>query len=86
MHRAMTFSSPLDVARSWSALRRGGGDPTFRRVGRITWRTSRMDSGAVTVSVVQVDSRHVEAEAWGTGADEMLTTLPRALGEDDDPS
>ena len=62
------------------------GDPTFQRVGATMWRTSRMETGPVTVAVVQVDSRTVEAEAWGPGAEEMLATLPRALGADDDSS
>jgi 3-methyladenine DNA glycosylase/8-oxoguanine DNA glycosylase len=86
VHRTMTFTAPLDVGRTWLALRRGGGDPAFKRVGSALWRTSRMDTGPATVSVRQVDSRMVEAEAWGPGADEMLSTLPRALGSEDDSS
>jgi 3-methyladenine DNA glycosylase/8-oxoguanine DNA glycosylase len=86
MHRTVTFPSPVDAGRTWSVLRRGGGDPTFQRVGSAMWHTSRMESGPVTVSVVQVDSRTVNADAWGSGAEEMLDTLPRALGADDDPT
>ena len=84
-HRTVTFPSPVDVARTWSVLRRGGGDPTYRRIGSALWRTSRMVTGPVTVSVKQVDAHTVSAEAWGPGADEMLTTLPDALGGGDDP-
>jgi 3-methyladenine DNA glycosylase/8-oxoguanine DNA glycosylase len=86
MHRTVTFPSPVDAGRTWSVLSRGGGDPTFRRVGSTMWRTSRMESGPVTVAVMQLDSRTVEADAWGLGSEEMLDTLPRALGADDDPS
>ena len=86
LHRTVTFSAPVDAGRTWSVLRRGGGDPTFRRVGPAMWRTSRMESGPVTVSVVQTDRDTVEADAWGPGAAEMLATLPQALGCDDDPS
>ena len=86
MHRTVTFPSPVDAGRTWSVLRRGAGDPTFQRVGASMWRTSRMETGPVTVSVIQVDSRTVDAEAWGPGAEEMLATLPRALGADDDSS
>jgi 3-methyladenine DNA glycosylase/8-oxoguanine DNA glycosylase len=86
MHRTAAFPSPVDAGRTWSVLSRGGGDPTFRRVGSTMWRTSRMESGPVTVAVVQLDSHTVEADAWGLGAEEMLDTLPRALGADDDPS
>ena len=84
MHRTLTFPAPLDVARTWSVLRRGSGDPTFRRVGDTTWRTSRMDTGPATVRVRQPDRHTVEADAWGPGADELLTTLPDALGSEDD--
>jgi len=84
MHRTVAFPSPVDAGRTWSILRRGGGDPAFRRVGSAMWRTSRMESGPVTVSVVQIDSRTVEADAWGPGAEEMLASLPRALGAEDD--
>ncbi len=86
MHRTVAFDAPLDAGRTWSVLQRGGGDPTFTRAGSATWRTSRMESGPVTVSVVQVDSRTVEADAWGPGAEEMLATLPQALGGEDDPA
>ena len=85
-HRTVTFAAPLDAGRTWSILRRGAGDPTFRHIGATMWRTSRMETGPVTVSVVQLDSLTVEAGAWGSGADEMLATLPRALGADDDAS
>ncbi len=85
-HRTVAFDAPLDAGRSWSVLRRGGADPAFARVGRAMWRTSRMETGPVTVSVDQVDRRTVEAEAWGPGAAEMRATLPRALGAEDDPT
>jgi 3-methyladenine DNA glycosylase/8-oxoguanine DNA glycosylase len=86
LHRTVTFAAPLDARRTWSILRRGGGDPAFRHVGATLWRTSRMEGGPVTVAVVQTDDRTVEADAWGDGAEEMLATLPRALGADDDAS
>jgi 3-methyladenine DNA glycosylase/8-oxoguanine DNA glycosylase len=85
LHRTMTFPASIDVARTWSVLRRGGGDPTFRRSDDAIWRTSRMDTGAATVRVRQRDARTVEADAWGSGAEELLATLPGALGADDDP-
>jgi 3-methyladenine DNA glycosylase/8-oxoguanine DNA glycosylase len=86
MHRTVTFDAPFDLARTWSVLRRGPGDPTFRRDGATTWRTSRMPSGPALVAVEQRGARTVEARAWGPGADEMLATLPAALGIHDDSS
>ena len=86
MHRTVTFAAPLDARRTWSILQRGAGDPAFRQDGATMWRISRMESGPATIAVVQTDSRTVEAEAWGAGAEEVLATLPRALGDDDDAS
>ena len=65
MHRTVTFSAPVDAGRTWSVLRRGGGDPTFRRVGSAMWRTSRMETGPVTVSVVQIDRQHRRGRGLG---------------------
>ncbi|MGI9084733.1 MAG: DNA-3-methyladenine glycosylase family protein [Aeromicrobium sp.] len=45
-----------------------------------------MATGPVAVSLVQRDIHTVEADAWGPGADAMLSTLPKALGIDDDAS
>ncbi|MGH3459253.1 DNA-3-methyladenine glycosylase family protein [Aeromicrobium sp.] len=85
-HRTVAFPSPVDLDRTWSVLQRGPADPTFRRNGRTIWRTSRMESGPVTFAVVQRDRHTIDAEAWGPGSEEMLTTLPQALGSDDDAS
>ena len=86
VHRTLVLDDPVDVWQTWSLLRRGPADPAFQRVGPVTWRTSRMATGPVTVAVEQRDARTVDAEAWGPGADEMLSTLPAALGAHDDAS
>lgn len=84
VRRTVTFPTPVDVSRTWSLLQRGHGDPTYQRVDGQHWRTSRMESGPVTVAITQLGAGNVEARAWGPGAEEMLETLPRALGADDD--
>lgn len=86
LHRTLRFAGPIDVARTWSVLRRGPRDPTYRRDGAVIWRTSRMTTGPVTVCVRQTGPESVEADAWGPGAEEMIETLPAALGAQDDPS
>jgi 3-methyladenine DNA glycosylase/8-oxoguanine DNA glycosylase len=82
--RTVRLDTPIDVQLTWSALRHGGGDPTYRRVDGSIWRTSRMASGPVTVHVTQESDRLVRAAAWGPGADELLDGLPAALGTEDD--
>ena len=85
MHRTVVFDAPVHVGLTWSVLSRGGGDPTFTRIGSTVWRTSRLPTGPVTMAVEQQDPCTVAADAWGPGAEEMLSTLPRALGGGDDP-
>ncbi|TXL63071.1 DNA-3-methyladenine glycosylase family protein [Aeromicrobium terrae] len=82
--RTVRLDVPIDVGLTWSALRHGRGDPTYRHVAGSIWRTSRMATGPVTVQVTQEADRVVRAEAWGAGADELLDGLPAALGTKDD--
>ena len=72
---------PVDVRRTLSPLRRGRGDPTHRVTeDGAVWRTSRLDSGAVTYRLVQRGLQEVVAEAWGPGAHELVGGLPDLLG------
>ncbi len=72
---------PVDVRRTLSPLRRGGGDPTHRvtQDGAV-WRTSLLETGAVTARLVQRGLQEVLAEAWGPGAQELVAGLPDLLG------
>ena len=63
---------------------RGRGDPTMRLSSRAAIRTTRTADGPATI-LVELQSRHIEAEAWGPGADRALDGLPALLGLDDDP-
>ena len=79
---------PCPVGAILSTHRRGGGDPTFRRTpdGAI-WRGIRTPEGTTTLRLVSdVDAGTVTGEAWGSGSEWVLESLPRMLGADDDPS
>ena len=72
---------PVDVRRTLAPLRRGRGDPTHRVTeDGAVWRTSLLDSGAVTCRLVQRGLQEVVAEAWGLGAEELVAGLPDLLG------
>lgn len=83
--RTVRFDAPVSVGLTLAMLRRGPGDPTVVRDSARLWLTSRMPTGPVTLLLRQVDARTVTADAWGLGAEERLASLPRMLGEDDDP-
>ncbi|MFL6111177.1 MAG: DNA-3-methyladenine glycosylase family protein [Catenulispora sp.] len=71
-----------DLTASLTAMRRGAGDPTFRRTpdGSL-WlgcRTPAGDPG--TLRLHRATPETVDAEAWGPGALWLLKTLPDLLG------
>jgi 3-methyladenine DNA glycosylase/8-oxoguanine DNA glycosylase len=71
-----------DLSASVSALRRGAGDPTFRRSpdGSL-WLGCRTPAGdPATVRLRRATTETVDAEAWGPGAPWLLKTLPDLLG------
>jgi 3-methyladenine DNA glycosylase/8-oxoguanine DNA glycosylase len=66
--------------------RRGGGDPTFRYddAGRV-WRGIRTPEGPATLVIEPRPSDgEIVAEAWGSGADWALSSVPDLLGASDD--
>lgn len=85
--RTIVFAGPADPAATLAPLRRGPGDPCFQfgDDGAI-WRTSRLDSGAVTARITRVAADTVACRAWGEGAEEFLAGAPALLGADDDPA
>jgi len=77
---------PLDLGLVLGPLRRGPADPTFRATADgSVWRAVRTPAGAGTLRVA-VRGGAVVGEAWGPGADWLLTQLPELLGSLDDPS
>ena len=69
-------------------LRRGAGDPTFRRDPDGTvWRGVRTPEGPATLRLaVRADLATVGATAWGPGAEWVLASVPSMLGAADDDS
>ena len=67
-------------------LRRGAGDPTFRRDPDGTlWRGVRTPDGPASLRLrARADLASVEATAWGAGAAWVLESVPSMLGADDD--
>lgn len=82
--RDVHTTEPVNIALTIALLRRGPGDPTFRRVGNQMWRTSRMVAGPVTYALEQLSPVQVRGHAWGPGRDELLERLPQLIGSDDD--
>jgi 3-methyladenine DNA glycosylase/8-oxoguanine DNA glycosylase len=86
--RLWTPGRPLDVLAVIGGLRRGGGDPTFRRDPDGTiWRGIRTPQGASTLRLAQglpSGGFGIEATAWGQGAGWVLESVPAMLGDQDD--
>jgi 3-methyladenine DNA glycosylase/8-oxoguanine DNA glycosylase len=79
---------PCPVGLVLGPLRRGPGDPTFRReTDGAIWRGTRTPDGPASVRITaRAGDGVVRAEAWGPGADWALDQLPRLLGAEDDPT
>ncbi|MGC0340259.1 3-methyladenine DNA glycosylase/8-oxoguanine DNA glycosylase [Streptomyces sp. SLBN-8D4] len=84
--RRWTPGWPVDLGLVLGALRRGPGDPAFRALpdGSV-WRACRTPAGPGTLRVC-VYGGEVRGEAWGPGAEWLLSQLPQLLGAADDPS
>ncbi|GAA1826234.1 DNA-3-methyladenine glycosylase family protein [Agromyces salentinus] len=78
---------PTDLQQTIGPLRRGPGDPTFRRtVDGAVWRTTRTRTGVATVRYVQVSRDELRADAWGPGGRDAVDEAPAVLGDGDDPA
>jgi 3-methyladenine DNA glycosylase/8-oxoguanine DNA glycosylase len=78
-------AEPVDLAATVSPLRRGAGDPTFRREpSGVIWRTTTTPLGPATVRLSQHADGAVRAHAWGPGAEWAIDGVPELLGEGDD--
>jgi 3-methyladenine DNA glycosylase/8-oxoguanine DNA glycosylase len=88
VHRDWRPDRPVPVGSILAALRRGGGDPCFRRqVDGVVWRATRTPDGPVLLRLEAVPADgSVRAHAWGEGAAWALDGVPELLGDADDPS
>jgi 3-methyladenine DNA glycosylase/8-oxoguanine DNA glycosylase len=80
---------PVDLRRTISALRRGGGDPTTVLARDGLWRAMHTADGPATLHVVAPVTdgltTSVTAEAWGPGAELALARVPALCGAEDHP-
>ena len=78
---------PVDVRRTLSPLRRGGGDPGHRpdETGAL-WRTTRTAGGGATYRLTQQGPHEVHCTAWGDGAEQVVAGVADLLGGRDDPA
>ncbi|MCU1371725.1 MAG: hypothetical protein JWO77_2919 [Ilumatobacteraceae bacterium] len=84
MHqRTVDLPFPIDLHRTFAAIRRGQHDPTCRFDDSGVWRASRSPAGPVTLRLVSHGDQ-VEATAWGEGADAALDAVPTLIGCHDD--
>ncbi len=83
--RAIRLTGPLDLVLTLRLLVRGAGDPTARlSSARFLWAT-RASSGPASLRLdLEPGGATLHAEAWGSGADEVLDRVPRIVGLDDD--
>jgi 3-methyladenine DNA glycosylase/8-oxoguanine DNA glycosylase len=83
--RLWTPGRPLDVLAVIGVVRRGGGDPVFRRDPDGTiWRGIRTPQGPSTLRLAPAAGSAIEATAWGQGAEWVLASVPAMLGDLDD--
>ncbi|MGB7449648.1 MAG: DNA-3-methyladenine glycosylase 2 family protein [Ornithinimicrobium sp.] len=78
----------VDLLATWGTLRRGAGDPTWRRRGDWLFRGISTSTGCATLGVCVRPSRgEVLAQGWGERevVGRLLDALPVMLGESDDP-
>ena len=79
----------VDLEATWGTLRRGAGDPTWRRRGQWLFRGISTSTGCATLALsARTSSGEVLAQAWGEPEvlDRLLDALPMMLGEGDDPT
>jgi 3-methyladenine DNA glycosylase/8-oxoguanine DNA glycosylase len=83
--RRLTLDRPLDLAGTLAVHVHGGGDTTIRLRGSEAVRATRTPDGPATLHLT-ISGATLTTEAWGTGADRALATVPAFVGLDDDRS
>jgi 3-methyladenine DNA glycosylase/8-oxoguanine DNA glycosylase len=75
---------PLDLRRTLAPLSHGPADPTIHlQTGRVWWTTRTVD-GPASVALRHEPGR-LGAEAFGSGAERLLASIPELLGLISDP-
>ena len=85
IERSIQLRGPLDLHLTLGPLVHGRGDRTIRLERGAAWLAMRTPDGPATLHIAHHAPTTALARAWGPGAEEMLSALPRALGAEDDP-
>lgn len=80
----VVFDGVAAPAMTLSPLRRGPGDPCYRAIDGVIWKTTLMASGPATARIEKSARDTVDCEVWGSGATEFVDQLPAYLGLHDD--
>jgi 3-methyladenine DNA glycosylase/8-oxoguanine DNA glycosylase len=78
--RRWRLPEKYDFFETTRLLRTGRSDPTVRRETDGLWRSTHLPAGAATVHLQLRQDDHIEARAWGDGADCALDSVPAWLG------
>jgi 3-methyladenine DNA glycosylase/8-oxoguanine DNA glycosylase len=81
---SLVFDGVAAPAMTLSPLRRGPGDPCYKSIDGVIWKTTLMPGGPVTARIEKTSRDTVDCEVWGSGATEFVDQLPAYLGALDD--
>ena len=81
MEQRFEVSVPLDLARTLRSMEMWGAMTWLKTDASGCWFAQREASGPATVHIVQHPD-HLQAQAWGPGAEELLARVPQLAGLD----
>jgi 3-methyladenine DNA glycosylase/8-oxoguanine DNA glycosylase len=81
--RVLRFVRPFDLGGTLLGVHAGPDDPTCAIADGVVWRASRAPAGPCTLRL-ELRGEHLEARAWGEGAEAALDALPALVGAHDD--
>lgn len=85
IERSLRFTRPIDLVGTLAGVIQGPTGPVARVVDGVVWRASRSPAGPCTVRL-ELRGSHLDATAWGEGAEAALDALPSLVGAHDDDS
>ncbi|GAA4027412.1 3-methyladenine DNA glycosylase [Arthrobacter methylotrophus] len=77
----------FDLLQTVGIIMRGNGDPSFAARQDGVWMAFTTPDGPATLRLTAAGSgqdTHVDAQAWGAGADSAIASVPALLGSGDD--
>lgn len=81
---AIELTGDVDLAATLAPLALGRFDPTIRIEPSSVWRASRTPEGPGTIRLAAIGGGRLRAEAWGAGAQWLLTRAAALCGVRDD--